>query len=187
AAEGASILTATRLGLAVGVGVFLWPRPLADSSCNAPTACGKNPRLGRIYVTYQKYNTRTGLYYSGRTSMVIDLTKPLRPQAALAVANREANHHIDEDDEPGQPGFQRATLDRYAVGTAVDYGDRSRDLAYSAIRGREQQLIDFRGGSQSDVSPPRTENRFRAVRKGNEKGLLYHLTANYLFGQLHPY
>jgi len=111
----------------------------------------------------------------------------LRPQAALAVANREANHHIDEDDEPGQPGFQRATLDRYAVGTAVDYGDRSRDLAYSAIRGREQQLIDFRGGSQSDVSPPRTENRFRAVRKGNEKGLLYHLTANYLFGQLHPY
>jgi len=28
-----------------------------------------------------------------------------------------------------------------------------------AIRGREQQLIDFRGGSQSDVSPPRTENR----------------------------
>src|SRR5262245_20822908 len=31
----------------------------------------REPKLGRIYVTYQRYNHDTGLYYSGRTSMVI--------------------------------------------------------------------------------------------------------------------
>jgi RHS repeat-associated protein len=53
------------------------PEPAADRKEDDK----KPQKLGRIYVTYTKYNERTKLYYSGRTSAVVDLTKPLRPQA----------------------------------------------------------------------------------------------------------
>ena len=83
----------------------------------------QKPKPGRIYVTYQKYNNKTHLYYSGRTSMVIDLNKPLRPQAIAAVQARDANHHIDENQEPQDAGFERAYLDKFDAGTAVNYAN----------------------------------------------------------------
>jgi len=82
-----------------------------------------------------------------------------------------------------------ATLDKFAVGDAVNYKDRYKDLAYLAIRGREQQLIDFHGGSRSDTNPkpPRTENPIRGVAKSNRYGTVFHEAANAKFGQLHKY
>jgi hypothetical protein len=96
---------------------------------------------------------------------VVDVTKPLRPQALAAVKLRDLNHHVDENPEPQGPGFRPAELEDFDVGTAVDYRNRAIDPAYLAIRGREQQLIDYYGGAQTDTSPSkRTEN---AVRSGN--------------------
>lgn len=52
------------------------PSPYAsDSEADEDT----RERQGRIYVTYTKLNKKTQRYYSGRTSMVINMDKPLRP------------------------------------------------------------------------------------------------------------
>jgi hypothetical protein len=145
-------------------------------------------RLGRVYATYTKFNTKTGRYYSGRTSMVVDLRQSLEAQAERAVAVRDSNHHLDEQDEPKSPMFEDAVLDRYDVGTAINYADRYRDTAYWRIRGREQQLMDFLGGAQSDTQAPyRTENIQRGVAKNNPLGRLFHDAATKHWGQLHPY
>ncbi|HYO51164.1 hypothetical protein [Archangium sp.] len=177
------------------------PTPTAEvkpvSEPHAPPASGRSPEAhedrdkknwGRIYATYTKFNSRTGRYYTGRTSMVIDLNKPLRPQAVAAVNARDSNHHIDEDDEPKGPGFRPALLDAFDVGTSVSYANRYSDVAYWRIRGREQQLIDSLGGAQSDTQEPyRTENVQRGVAKDNPPGRLFHDAATKQWGQLHPY
>jgi RHS repeat-associated protein len=151
----------------------------------------KEKKLGRIYVTYTKFNERTHLYYSGRTSAVIDLNKPLRPQAEAAVQARDENHHIniDENEEPKDAGFQAAVPDKYAVGKAVNYARRYSDVAYLQIRGREQQLIDYHGGAQSDTrpGPKRTENAIRGVAKDHRLGKVFHAAATLKFGRLHRY
>ncbi|PTL76039.1 hypothetical protein DAT35_51895 [Vitiosangium sp. GDMCC 1.1324] len=62
------------------------------------------------------------------------------------------------------------------------------DVAYWRIRGREQQLMDFHGGAQSDnPAPYRTENVQRGVAKDNPLGRLFHDAATKHRGQLHPY
>jgi hypothetical protein len=115
---------------------------------------------------------------------------------------REANHHVDERNEPSAADFGPAVLDKYAVGLAVDYGERYRDLGYLAIRGREQQLIDshgaeqaqsrgvtpFVGGAWSDTPSPRlTENAERGVAKDNPVGEIFHAASDLLFGSLAPF
>lgn len=145
-------------------------------------------KRGRLYATYTKFNVKTGRYYSGRTSMVIELHKPHRPQAVAAVNARDSNHHLDENDEPNSPAFQEALLDKFDVGTSVDYANRYSDIAYWRIRGREQQLMDFHGGAKSDTQEPhRTENLQRGVAKDNPLGRLFHDAAAKQWGQLHPY
>ncbi|MFF8610710.1 SpvB/TcaC N-terminal domain-containing protein [Streptomyces sp. NPDC015346] len=162
----------------------------------------REPRLGRVYVTYTKKH-KNGRVYSGRTSAVIDLNKPWRPQAEAAVKARDVNHHVDERAEPEDPGFGPAELDQFAVGYAVNYGERYRDLGYLAIRGREQQLIDhhgmqeaarlgvkdFKGGAWSDTdSGPRlTENDKRGVDKDSIMGELFHHAAVLEFGEYAPF
>ena len=178
----------------------------ANSTSIAPpmvTAVPTPGSYGRVYATYTKYNTQTQRYYSGRTSAVINLNLPLEPQAEAAVNARDANHHIDEDLEPTGPGFSRARLDVFTVGYAIDYNQRYSDAGYLAIRGREQQLIDyygaqraaqlgirnFRGGAQSDTHPgiPLTENRIRGVARDNTFGMVFHQSANIAFGELAPF
>jgi len=145
-------------------------------------------RRGRLYVTYTKLNTKTNRYYSGRTSMVVDLTKPLRLQADLAVRFRDMNHHIDETDESENAVFDFARVDRFDTGNAIDYEQRYDDPAYWRIRGREQQLIDFYGGAQADTGNPyRTENIVRAVAKDNLRGKRFHDAATSRWGQLYRY
>ncbi|HEX8698913.1 MAG TPA: hypothetical protein VF815_08750 [Myxococcaceae bacterium] len=167
----------------------------ATGSVSAPSmALDKEPdedrrkKLGRIYVTYAKLNEKTGRYYSGRTSMIIDLAKDYAIQAALAVAVRDKSHHVDEEAEPKDEGFLEALPDEFDVGTALDYRQRYNDLAYWRIRGREQQLIDFYGGAWSDTGKPyRTYNAVRGVAKGNENGRRFHAEASAYWGELYPY
>jgi hypothetical protein len=52
-----------------------------------------------------------------------------------------------------------------------------------AIRGREQQLIDFYGG----VGCPGVANAIRAVRPDHPFGRPYHAASDALFGPLAPY
>jgi hypothetical protein len=76
----------------------------------------------------------------------------------------------------------------FDVGTAVDYSKRYDDQAYWRIRGREQQMIDFHGGAQSDTGRPyRTENIVRAVAKDNPYGKRFHDAATSRWGQLYRY
>jgi hypothetical protein len=144
---------------------------------------------GRIYVTYTKFNNKTKRFYSGRTSTVIDLNKPHRPQAVKAVEQRNKNHHIeDENPEPTDPAFDPAQPDQFDVGTAVNYNDRYRDLAYWRIRGREQQLIDRFGGAWSDPGEPhKTENPLRGVARDNPNGRKFHNAATDKWGELSEY
>ncbi|MFY0564506.1 hypothetical protein ACN28E_11695 [Archangium lansingense] len=163
---------------------------LAPPGASPKSEPGKNDkaRRGRIYVTYTRLNKNANRYYAGRTSMVVDLNKSLREQAALAVILRSLNHHIDENDEPKDAGFDPPTVDQFDVGAAIDYGRRYEDAAYWRIRGREQQLIDSHGGAQSDTGKPyRTENVVRGVAKDNPRGRRFHDAATERWGQFHSY
>jgi hypothetical protein len=145
-------------------------------------------RLGRVYVTYTKLNKVTRRRYAGRTSMVVDLTQSLPVQVALAVLLRDKNHHMDEKAEPNNAMFEAARVDRFDVGTAVDYSQRNNDVAYWRIRGREQQLIDSLGGAHSDTGEPyQTENTVRGVAKDNPRGRRFHDAATETWGELHSY
>ncbi|OJH42701.1 hypothetical protein [Cystobacter ferrugineus] len=145
-------------------------------------------KRGRLYVTYRKLNKKTNLYYAGRTSMVVDLGLPLRLQAELAIRFRDMNHHVDENDDPKDASFDQAKLDVFDHGVTIDYDQRYDDPAYWRIRGREQQLIDFSGGAQSDTGKPhRTENVVRAVAKDNPRGRRFHDAATIRWGELHRY
>ena len=139
-------------------------------------------------MTYTKFSKKTNLYYSGRTSMVVDLSVALDMQARLAVALRDINHHIDESDEPEDSPSDAAQVDVFDIGTAIDYDQRYDDPAYWRIRGREQQIIDFYGGAQSDTGNPyRTKNAVRAVAKDNPRGRRFHDAATTRWGQLYRY
>lgn len=56
-------------------------------------------------------------------------------------------------------------------------------LGYAAIRGREQQLIDFYGG----IGNPQVGNRIRGVAKWNKLGRYFWLKSNDYFFNISPY
>lgn len=56
-------------------------------------------------------------------------------------------------------------------------------FGYSAIRGREQQLIDYHGG----IGNPKLGNIRRGVSKINPLGYGFHLNSDLFFGKLAPY
>lgn len=56
-------------------------------------------------------------------------------------------------------------------------------LGKPAIRGREQQLIDYYGG----IGSRRVANSIRGVSKANPMGRFYHSQSNSFFGNIAPY
>jgi RHS repeat-associated protein len=115
----------------------------------------------KVHVTYTL--TKPGYpkdsVYSGRASGYGD------PDAIVAA--RFARHHMRL--------FGYGNPQRDEVGIGPD--------GRLAIRGREQQLIDYHGGVGSDF----VGNRIRAVSATNEQGRLYHEAANIQFGNIAPY
>jgi acetyltransferase-like isoleucine patch superfamily enzyme len=81
------------------------------------------------------------------------------------MMQRYANHHMKMN------GYGNPTLDVWAQGAQ----------AYPAIRGREQQLIDFYGGIGN------VGNSIRGVGYYNPLGRVYHAASNLYFGSLAPY
>lgn len=116
----------------------------------------------RVWVTYT-LDGPNGKIYVGRTSGFGT------PQQI--VARRFANHHMRKNFRYHSP-----KVDKFAVGALGSD-------AYAAIRGREQQMIDYFGG----VGSINVGNRIRGVSKTNPLGRTYHTKSNQMFGQLHQY
>ena len=112
----------------------------------------------RVYVTYTLTGP-DGQIYVGRTS---GFGTPEQ-----LVNKRYRGHHMKAK------GFGNPKVDRYVQGAH----------GYSAIRGREQQLIDYHGG----IGSYRVANKIRGVSKFNPGGRLYHQTSNWFFGNIAPY
>jgi RHS repeat-associated protein len=132
------------------------------------------------YVTYTKVKHNddgTISIYSGKTSGPASLT------ASAIVKARDANHKLK--DRGPKNGYDDAVVDKEAVGSLSD------PRAKFAIRGREQQLVDYWGGAQSDTKNYPgggvSANKIRAVRANHPLGRIYHEAANMLFGWLHHY
>jgi RHS repeat-associated protein len=124
------------------------------------------------YVTYTKTRLNedgSTTVYSGRTS------GPANMNATDIVAKRDLAHKLD----PGKKGYGPALPDRDAVGSLKDQS------AKWAIRGREQQLIDFNGRSRTDGGA--SGNHYRGVSKININGYTYHLKANSKWGELYKF
>lgn len=100
-----------------------------------------------------------GQTYVGRTSGFGD------PYSIMM--RRASGHHMRAF------GFGTPVLDRAVQGVQ----------GYPAIRGREQQMIDFYGG----VGSPNVGNRIRGVGTYNPAGRIYHGASNLYFGPLHDY
>jgi RHS repeat-associated protein len=115
------------------------------------------------YVTYTKTNPVTGEVYSGRTMGHGD-------PGAIAAA-RDARHDM--------PGFGPAVVDQY-MEAALPYSARHSDLAYQAIRGREQNLIDFFGGPR--VAGGTSGNAIRGIAEDNPLRATYMHAARRIFG-----
>jgi RHS repeat-associated protein len=86
------------------------------------------------YVTYTKTDS-TGNVYSGRSMGTGTPTQ--------IVADRNSGHHMTGK------GYGPAVLDQ-SLDATKPYADRHSDPNYQAIRGREQDLIQYHGGAQSE-------------------------------------
>ena len=110
------------------------------------------------YLTYILTND-LGQVYVGRTSGYGD------PEAIMMKRFYSHQRKLQ--------GFGHPVIDRVAKGP----------LGYYAIRGREQQYIDYLGG----IGAPRVANTIRGVARYNLNGRLYHAAANLMFGSLADY
>lgn len=109
----------------------------------------------KTYQTYTKTNPETGEVYSGRTSGT--------GTPAENVAARDASHHMNEK------GFEPAVLDQSSAN-------------YYAIRGREQQLIEYYGGAKSTGGS--SGNTINGISITNPKRDTYIKAATEEFGYL---
>lgn len=147
---------------AIALSAIDGPAPFGDAVAvgllaGAVVADAVNDYINTIYVTYTLTNPKTKQVYVGRTSGTGT------PQQ---IANRRYRHHYLRRAQ----GFDKPVVDRWSK-------------SYSAIRGREQQLIDYYGG----VGCPKVANIIRGVSRFNPKGITYHNDSNDNFGNIAPY
>ena len=127
-------------------------------------------RMPLIYVTYTKTNPKTNQVYTGRTRGYGT------PQQIIAA--RDFSHHMSA------LGFGPAKPD-VTLPANLPLIARWLDPSYQAIRGREQQLIDYYGKAKSEGGS--SGNAIRGVAKDNELGKLYHAMASGFFGEVYSY
>ena len=157
ASDGSPIAAALPLAatLAVGDG----PLPIGDVIGGVILAGATAYEISqRIYITYRLTDGKR--WYLGRTSGFGD------PQSIMM--RRYARHNVLQS-----LGFGPPTLDRAVQGI----------LGYPAMRGREQQLIDYYGG----VGNRNVANSIRGVGKTNPAGRFYYQQSNLFFGPLAGY
>jgi RHS repeat-associated protein len=147
------------------------PAPGSTPSPSSAPQSGKHndrEKKGKyFYVTYTKTKYEkdgSRNVYTGRTSGWTNNDFPSQAEVLAATQRRESQHSIlnSEDYEP-------AIVDKVS-------------LTKAAIRGREQQMIDFNGGAQSEGGSSR--NKIRGVSRTNKKRHIYQSAAKAEFGSL---
>ena len=125
---------------------------------------------GVAWCTYTKVNT-SGLMYMGRTSGRIGADNSILTACDRARRRRDREH--EKGRIGSRAGWGAAIQDRPIVEIPVF----SRGIFYyGAIRGREQQLIDSKGGPD-----PFTANQIRGVSQINPAGCIYWLDSTLMF------
>jgi hypothetical protein len=114
------------------------------------------------YVVYVKSNTTSGQIYIGRTSGFGTPSEVLQ--------RRDVSHSYNAF------GFGPAAVHSALMNVGWAQG-------YPAMRGREQQVIDFYGG----VGSPMVANKIRGVGRANPAGYAFWLISNLYYGPLFPY
>ncbi len=133
------------------------PNSESNSSSTSTTRTAEEERK-KTYQTYTRYNPKTGKCYSGRTSGYDDPNTNIKNRAM------------------GQPLLN-------AEGFLPPVLDRSSDN-YSAIRGREQKLIEVNGGAQSSGGSSR--NMINGISTWNPRRPFYLNDALVEFGEAIP-
>ena len=129
-------------------------RRLAEQIANLSSSNDNGPK--RTYQTYTRYNPTTGDCYSGRTSGYEDAETNIMYRAmGQPILNGE--------------GYLPPVLDRSSENR-------------SAIRGREQQLIEVNGGARSVGGTSR--NAINGISPYNPRGSFYRGDSAYLAGHL---
>lgn len=124
-----------------------------NADCGGSSVSSRKQR--KTYQTYTKTNAKTGEVYSGRTS---GTGTPLQN-----VARRDRGHQKNSE------GFGEAGLDKSSSKP-------------NAIRGREQQLIEYHGGARSQGG--RSGNHLNGISGRNRRGKRYLAAASEEFGTL---
>lgn len=140
--------------LAVGYGMSNWAT--TDSLQRAMSDRKSNDP--KLYITYTRQNPKTGQWYCGQTSGTGTVPQIMK--------------NLDQSDR-----HRRYTREGFGP-FEVDQVSSSKE----AIRGREQQLIDFYGGAQSVGGTAR--NEINSVSDFNLRGLIYNPAATEKFGNL---
>ncbi|GIF62408.1 hypothetical protein Ais01nite_04430 [Asanoa ishikariensis] len=156
------------------------PRTRAEPRVDPVPDVKEEERRRPVYwwVTYTKFNPKTGRTYVGRAGGYGD------PWSVVAQRDGPGGrrHHMTAQ------GFGPAKLEMALPELSPDWQD---DPAYLAIRGREQQLIDSFGGSRRDAAREGRQtmsgNLNRGVRRNNPRGQLYDQAATAVFGRIAPY
>ncbi len=161
----------------------------ATSAYLAMKAAALTARFGTdtryVFATYT-VRLADGSVYSGRTSGTANAGEADGDAANRVVAERWEAHHMRALAAPGAS----PTLDKYAAGkiSAKPSPAELLKLAfdYAAVRGREQQLIDANGRSQSDVDASGNRgtsgNSIRGVAKDNPLGRFFDAASSGKFG-----
>jgi hypothetical protein len=115
----------------------------------------------KIYLTYTKENEDTGEVYSGRASGSIMNQKEFMEKLRKILDKRDSSHHKNQE------GYQEALLDKYST---------DKD----AVRGREQMLIEYYGGAQSEGGI--SGNKINSISPRNKNITKYLKAAIKIFG-----
>ncbi|CAN7656590.1 RHS repeat-associated core domain-containing protein [Bosea sp. LjRoot9] len=156
--RGGAIALPEALGIggAATVGALMLPLALSGDTVT------KADSAQYVYVTYTRANPVTQQVYSGRTSGFANPVDPLQLQA-LATQRAYGQPILNSE------GFSLPILDQATNN-------------YGAIRGREQQLIDYYGGAQSVGGVSR--NMINGISDYNPLRPIYMYSSSQLFGSL---
>ena len=148
------------LPFSVGAAAVDGPLPIGDIvGATALAVAAAYDLATRTYVTYTMWNPTTNQTYVGRTSGFGT------PESL--INSRYSGHHR------GNEGFLPPNLDRFIQG----YHNKA------AIRGREQQMIDFHGGAGSSTCA----NIIRGVSRFNIAGYYFHTQSTLYFSFKYEY
>jgi len=122
------------------------------------------------YITYEMYHPFYDIWYVGRASGY--------GTPGEVLARRLTNHQYAPNPyrKSFAEGWEFANLHSAIMTKGSDYG------AWCVARGREQMLYDKHLSSDHFLA-----NLSRGVKVDNHKGLMYHSTAVFYQGELHPY